>query len=59
VLADAQEIVKKIEEHAEKHVKALEKDVPSKKELKAGGEWLGHLVALREDFRGVDSSRRT
>jgi poly(3-hydroxybutyrate) depolymerase len=51
---EAADMIKKVEEHAAKHVKALEKQVPSRKELEHGGEWLGHLVALREDFRGVD-----
>ena len=55
VATAAAEIVKKIEEHASKHVKALAKDVPSRKELAKPGEWLGHLIALREDFRGVDA----
>jgi predicted esterase len=55
VAADALEMVKKLEEHAAKHVKALEKDVASAKELEKCGEWLGHMVSLREDFRGVDA----
>lgn len=55
LVAEASALAKKIEEHAARHVKALEADVPSKKELVLGGEWLGHLVALREDFRGVDA----
>jgi predicted esterase len=53
--ADATALVKRIEEHAAKHVTMLEKDVPSRKELVLGGDWLGHLIALREDFRGVDA----
>jgi len=53
--ASAADVTKKLEEHAAKHVKALEKDVASRKDLKLGGEWLGHLIALREDFRGVDA----
>lgn len=52
----AQALVAKIESEGAKHVAALQKDVKSKKDLKLeGADWLGHLVALREDFRGVDS----
>ncbi len=55
VASDAAAIVAKIEGHAAKHVEVLEKQVPTRKELKPGGDWLGHMVALREDFRGVDA----
>jgi hypothetical protein len=54
--AQASELARKIEQHAALHVAALESQVRSKKDLKlAPGAWLGHLVALREDLRGVDA----
>lgn len=53
LVLEAAALAKKIEAHAAKHVEALEKDVPSKAGLKLGGDWLGHLISLREDFRGV------
>jgi len=55
VAASAADLLKRIEEHATKHVKVMQKDVSSKKDLKSSGDWLGHLVALREDFRGVEA----
>lgn len=55
LLASAADLAKKVEDQGAKHVKALEKDVPSKDKLKLGGDWLGHLIALREDFRGIES----
>ena len=52
---DAGKWIKAIEEHGARHVSALRKSVGSKKQLKlADKPWLGHLLALREDFRGVD-----
>ncbi|MBL8858121.1 MAG: alpha/beta fold hydrolase [Planctomycetes bacterium] len=53
--AAAEALIKKLEDQGSKHVKALEKHLSSKKDLKLGGDWLGHLIALREDFRGVES----
>lgn len=54
--ADALALAQQIEQHAALHVEALEQQVRSKKDLKlAPGAWLGHLLALREDFRGVDA----
>lgn len=55
VAGEAAALAKKIEEHATQHVRALEKDVPARKQLALGGDWLGHLVPVREDFRGVDA----
>lgn len=56
IVAEATKWSKRIEEHAAKHVQALEKNVASRKELKLEkASWLGHLVALREDMRGVDA----
>ena len=37
-------------------MQALKKHVATKKDLRLNDKpWLGHLVSLREDFRGVDS----
>lgn len=55
IAAEAAQWTKSVEDHGAKHVKVLEKDVATRKALVPGGEWLGHLVSLREDFRGVDS----
>lgn len=45
-----------IEKEGGKHVRALKKHVKKKKDLSlSDASWLGHLVALRDDFRGVDS----
>lgn len=41
-----------IEEHADAHVARLQETVPRRLSLD-GGPWLGHLISLREDFRGV------
>lgn len=48
--------IKAIEEAGAAQVSILKKQVGSKKALRlAEGEWLGHLLAVREDFRGVDT----
>lgn len=48
--------IKAVEAAGATHVSALKKQVGSKKALRlAEGEWLGHLLAVREDFRGVDT----
>jgi hypothetical protein len=47
-------VIAAIEKEGERHVAKLEKQVKRGLALD-GGPWLGHLVALREDFRGVDS----
>ena len=52
--ADARKVIDAIEKQGARHVKELEKQMKGKYELDRG-EWLGHLIALREDFRGVDS----
>lgn len=56
-LARAKSLAKRIEDHAGEHVAALRKQLPAKKALvlDATSDWLGHFVALREDFRGVDA----
>jgi len=50
----ARSLIAAIESHAAEHVAALEKELPDELELD-GKPWLGHLVSLREDFRGVDA----
>lgn len=55
VASAAADVVKKLEAHAAKHVAALEKLVGAKKDLTRSGAWVGHLVPLREDFRGVEA----
>ncbi len=54
VQGQAEKMIAAIEKKGEKHVKALKKSVGKKIELKKN-ESLGHLLPLREDFRGVDS----
>jgi predicted esterase len=53
----AQKLVDRIEAEGNKHVEALKKLVAKKEDLvlKSPAAWLGHLIALREDFRGVRS----
>lgn len=56
VAAEAASLVKSVEEEGARHVAQLKKQVAKKADLRLDGEaWLGHLLALREDFRGVDS----
>jgi predicted esterase len=51
----ARRLAEALEEHASKHVAALRKDVAKKADLAlAKCKRLGHLVSVREDFRGVD-----
>jgi len=50
----AQRVIEALEKEGARHVAVLQKQV--KKGLALDGKpWLGHLIALREDFRGVDS----
>lgn len=51
----AEEAIEAIEKEGERHVAALRKSIAGEKLELDGDEWLGHLIALREDFRGVDS----
>ncbi|MBK7642786.1 MAG: hypothetical protein IPJ19_06985 [Planctomycetes bacterium] len=52
----ATEWLAKIDEHADAHVKALRAVLPKKGALVLDGKpWLGHLLPLREDFRGVEA----
>jgi hypothetical protein len=55
IVEEAQALLKKIEGHAAKHVQVLEADVKDRQALVHGGDWLGHLVAAREDLRGIDA----
>lgn len=56
VAAKAAEWVKKIDQAGEEHVAEIRKSLKAKKPPALdGGPWLGHLVPLREDFRGVES----
>lgn len=56
IARDASALASQVEAEGAKHVAALEKSVKARKDLTLkGASWLGHLVALREDFRGVDS----
>ncbi len=49
-------LIDAIEEEGERHVRALGKHVKKSSDLKLDGDpWPGHLVSLREDFRGVES----
>jgi len=56
LLKSAQEWLAKIDEQAEAQVKALRGLLPKKGALALDGKpWLGHLLPLREDFRGVEA----
>lgn len=60
-LARAQAIQARIDDEAKAHVETLEKLVgPAGSAGLAldGGEWLGYLMAFREDFRGVPSAEQ-
>lgn len=51
---DAIALLRRIEAEGAKHVGVLKRQVASGDAIRLdGGPWLGHLVALREDFRGV------
>lgn len=46
---------KRVESAASEHVREIAKHLSRSKKLTLDGRpWLGHLVSLREDFRGVD-----
>lgn len=58
VQARAREVIKLIDAEAARHVAALRESMPAgcrKAEdlYLDGGAWLGHLIAARDDFRGV------
>ncbi|MFM9995832.1 MAG: alpha/beta fold hydrolase [Phycisphaerales bacterium] len=47
-------LLRRVEAEAAGHVEVLRKQVASRDAIRLdGGPWLGHLVAIREDFRGV------
>ena len=50
----AKKLVARVEAEGARHVKALRKHLKKKSDLRLSDKpWLGHLVSLREDFRGV------
>ncbi len=54
--AAAQALIDRIDAEGAKHVAALRKQIAAPKDFVLdGGGWLGYLVSLREDFRGVES----
>lgn len=56
IVKSAREWLTKIDEQADAQVKALRAVLPKKGGLALDGKpWLGHLLSLREDFRGVDA----
>jgi hypothetical protein len=56
VAKEAAEWVKKIDGAGAEQVAALKSELKGKKHLKLGdGPWLGRLVPMREDYRGVES----
>ncbi len=55
-LAEAKALAQKIEAAGVAQVERLREQIKSRDDLKLDGRpWLGHLLALREDFRGVDA----
>lgn len=55
VASEAKRWIVELEKHGAAHVAELEKTLPKKELALDGKPWLGHLVALRENFRGIDS----
>ena len=53
--ASAKQWIEKIEAAGELQIDALKKDAPKKDVKLDHAPWIGQLVAMREDFRGVDS----
>lgn len=56
--AKAKAMLERIDADAQRHIDVLKKDLKSKDDLVLGlgenaGAWLGHLIAFREDFRGI------
>ncbi len=51
------ELSVKIEQHAQQHARVIRQAVQSSGGIKLGASsaWIGHVSALREDFRGVES----
>ncbi|MBI5363575.1 MAG: alpha/beta fold hydrolase [Planctomycetes bacterium] len=55
VASEAKTWIAAIEKHGAAHVKELEKTLLKKALVLDGKPWLGHLIPLRENFRGVDA----
>lgn len=54
--ARARELLGALDEHVAKHCEALRKALGKNRAMALdGGEWLGHLAALREDCRGFEA----
>src|SRR5690606_37779391 len=52
----AQAFLDEMNGHAQKHIAALEAHVSSRSAIALDGSpWLGHMLAVREDLRGVDA----
>ncbi len=48
------DLLRKVEAEAGRHASILKGELPSREALKLDGRpWLGHLVSVREDFRGI------
>lgn len=61
--ARAAALVVRVENEGQRHVDSLRAGVKSREDLLLGtgamnGAWLGHITAVREDFRGVESVER-
>lgn len=53
----ARELTARVEAAGTAHVAKLREQIKSRDDLKLDGRpWLGHILALREDFRGVESA---
>ncbi len=56
IVSAARREISRIEKEGQKHAKALGRSLGRSKPLRLDGRpWLGHLVSIREDFRGVES----
>ncbi len=53
LVSEAKQWIAAIEKAADEHVSAVKKELPKKGLVLEEGSWLGHLIPLREDFRGV------
>ena len=55
VAKKAAELAKKIDEAGKEQVDDVRKQVKSKADLQTTGPWMGQLIPMREDYRGVES----
>lgn len=55
VAKKAAELATKIDEAGQEQVDELRKQLKSKSDLQTSGSWLGQLIPMREDYRGVES----